>query len=106
MDTKRIGLFLLGLGTVIVTVGLTMRSLTLDSINACTSRNSVISGIGIGDTYACDSMTKNWIVLGIGAAILFVGGVMSLGHSTRTREWTLIWTALADWAVGALFLYI
>jgi hypothetical protein len=106
MNTKRISLFLLGLGTLIVTIGLNMRSLTQDSINACISRNSVISGIGIGDTYVCDSMTKAWIVLGIGSAILFIGGVMSLGHSARTREWTLIWGALAVWAAVSLILYV
>ena len=106
MNTKRISLFLLGLGTLIVTVGLNLKSSTQASINACISRNSVISGIGIGDSYVCDSLTKAWIVLGVGTAILFVGGVMSLGHSARTREWTLIWAALALWAVVSLILYI
>jgi hypothetical protein len=106
MNTKRISLFLLGFGTLVATIGLNLRSSTQNSIDSCTSRNAVISGIGIGDTYRCDSMTTAWIVLGIGLAILFVGGVMSLGHSNRTREWVLVWGALAVWAVGAFILYV
>ena len=105
MNTKRIAQFLNGLGALAVSIGLQINSSAQNSLDSCTSRNSVAKVFG-SNLENCNTTTISWFAVMGGIVILLVGVVMSVGHSARTREWVLVWGALATWAIGVRILYL
>ena len=106
MNTKRIAQFLLGLGTLVISIALQLATSAQNSLDACTSRNSVNSTIfGGGSVTSCNGDFPAGLVVLAGTVILLIGVAMAVGHSAQTREWVLVWGALATWAIGVGILY-
>lgn len=107
MNLKRMSVFALSVGMLLVTFGLATRASIQRSINTCVTGNNVDAVLHPGlPMRVCDSMTKAWLILGMGGGVLLISMFLIVGLTKRTRGWGLIWAAILVWAAGTGIVYL